>query len=76
MAPVDVEKKTLGARTGKLTTKLLHHRWVGVTVVMVVSLVKLSELGVYVMDDGAMLDLDGDRGGAATTGIAGGRVGG
>ena len=55
MAPVDVEKeRPVGSEDGEIDHEVTAPPLeVGVTVVMVVSLVKLSELGVYVMDDGA-----------------------
>ena len=53
MAPVDVEKeRPAGSEDGEIDHEVTAPPLeVGVTVVMVVSLVKLSELGVY--DDGA-----------------------
>ena len=55
MAPVDVEKeRPAGSEDGEIDHEVTAPPLeVGVTVVMVVSLVKLSELGVYVMDEGA-----------------------
>lgn len=54
MAPVDVEKERPDGSDGEIDHDVTAPPLVvGVTVVMVVFLVKLNELGVYVMDDGA-----------------------
>ena len=55
MAPVEVEnERPAGSDVGEMDHEVTAPPLVvGVTVVMVVSLVRLKELGVYVMDDGA-----------------------
>ncbi len=54
MAPVEVSKESPAGSVPEIDQEVTAPPLeVGVTVVMVVSLVKLSELGVYVMDDGA-----------------------
>lgn len=54
MEPVEVEKERPDGSDGDIDHAVTAPPLVvGVTVVMVVSLVRVSELGVYVMDDGA-----------------------
>ena len=54
MEPVEVEKERPDGSEGEIDHAVTAPPLVvGVTVVMVVSLVRVSELGVYVMDDGA-----------------------
>ena len=55
MEPVDVEKERPDGSEGEIDHEVTAPPLVvGVIVVMVASLVSVIELGVYVMDDGAM----------------------
>jgi hypothetical protein len=54
IAPVEVENESPAGRFAEMDQEVTAPPLVvGVTVVMVVSFVKVNELGVYVMEDGA-----------------------